>query len=155
MQLLVTGCQQGFFAVWEPNDIVVVSVKPDAALFSKILEKSAIFFQRVLLPELVAHVYTSKVLPINLFPCYCQTERDQEAIVSCSNVNCIIRTFHVTCVGLTAMPMIWKCKDCSKEDRLAAKKKRNGNENAIGDGEANRSKRTDQTIPRKPLKTIN
>ena len=32
---LVTGCQQGFFAVWESNDIVVVSVKPDAALFQK------------------------------------------------------------------------------------------------------------------------
>lgn len=58
-QLLATKADYCDFVVWTTVDFLVVRVEPDAAFLQRAEEKAKAFFQRVVLPEMVAKHFTN------------------------------------------------------------------------------------------------
>lgn len=62
-QLLVTGLQNCHFFVWTMTDYALVVVEANKKLQDEIVSKSALFFENVLLKELLAKHFTENKLP--------------------------------------------------------------------------------------------
>ena len=58
-QLLVSGLQTCDFFVWTKSDYTLVQVQTDKKIQDEIISKSSLFFQNVLLRELLAKCYTT------------------------------------------------------------------------------------------------
>lgn len=62
MQLMCTKVEYCDFAIWSPNSLTIERIIRNEVVISEIIEHSQPFFQKVILPELLAKHYTLKKL---------------------------------------------------------------------------------------------
>jgi len=108
--------------VYCPPKYAYERVLPSEACHKEIVEKSKVFFVRVILPELIAKYFSLHRVPhapndvncdnetVNV--CYCQTPR-RDPMVTCAGERCTFKEFHCRCVDLrTAPKRDWFCDQC-------------------------------------------
>ena len=77
------------------------------------------FWQKCILPEILARWYTRKchipdILPDDGCICHCR-KNDKENTVNCSNKDCPYLAFHESCLAITGpLPRTWYCPHCRK-----------------------------------------
>ena len=96
---------------------VQTKILPDKEHWNKVLPKLEKFWRICVLPEVLARWYTRRVnltrdgaLLVNAV-CYCRQDTEEDTI-KCCNPDCAILQFHLSCLGIDAMPKTWYCPKC-------------------------------------------
>lgn len=119
-QLSVAEYVQADFVVWTSGGISIHTIQQDEKFWESAVVKSSEFFIKCLLPELLAKWFTrhplncDKVLDLTNVWCYCRrTTNEKDLIVTCSNLECSIKNYHLNCLRLKSVPKKqWLCYDC-------------------------------------------
>ena len=122
-QLLVTGRLYCDFVVCtfvESTPIFFFErILPDEEHWGIVVPKLTKVWRMCILPELVSRWYTRNQHMINVIPptdpnglCYCR-KKSNEATLDCSNINCVIKSFHYSCLQICdPIPKTWYCPNC-------------------------------------------
>ena len=92
---------------------------PDPDRWEKVVPKLTEFWQKCILPEILARWYTRKchipdILPDDGGICY-RRKNDKENTVNCSNKDSSYLAFHQSCLAITGpLPRTWYCPHCRK-----------------------------------------
>ena len=101
------------------NQLKLVSqrILPDKDHWNRVLPKLHKFWRICVLPEVLGRWYTRRenvtvdgALLADAV-CYCRQETVQET-VDCCNPNCPIQRFHLSCLGIDAIPITRYCPNC-------------------------------------------
>ena len=131
LQMYCCNAAVGDFVVWRKGEILIERIEYDAMFMESVIHKTAAFFYKLVLPELVGKVLTrDKVAEITgkssetaisndqqFLECWCYCKRPEsfDDMVGCDNPNCEIGWYHLSCLGITAddLPDSWICPQCS------------------------------------------
>ena len=125
LQLAVTQCNFCDFVVWLKDSIHIERIHYDSAFFLSHLPRVTDFFKKCVLPELLSKWFTlghggksKEVTAITASPqlaCFCQ-EPIVDGMVKCNAEHCVLKYYHVKCLGLKHMPnpKTYMCPSCRK-----------------------------------------
>ncbi|XP_065189567.1 sushi, von Willebrand factor type A, EGF and pentraxin domain-containing protein 1-like [Sycon ciliatum] len=143
LQMLVCKVQYCDFVVWNEGQLFVERICADTDFIREAVPGAQKFFQCAVLPELVGKWFTKtfSTLPADASSaatsaseplgaasttstadqerppefCYCKSVKAGE-VLRCSNNDCSIRLFHMTCLQLKSKPKRknWTCPECRK-----------------------------------------
>ena len=123
-QLLVTQYDYSNFFVTLINHFVCIRIELGKELFEKISRKCKLFFEKVILPELLAKFFSEPTITNATSPgkvCYCNMSKEDDDLIGCDKENCKKKWFHLKCLLITKIPKgRWFCPECQK-----AKKQKN------------------------------
>lgn len=123
LQIKVTKRAYCDFVVWHPSGLHVERITMDNEYILEAIEKAESFFARCILPELAGKWYTrhhnplTEVQPPEIHEeddgrwCVCKESKGGEMVL-CEGKNCLIKWFHMSCVGLSEAPSKWFCPTC-------------------------------------------
>ena len=117
-QLLVTKYDYCDFFVMLTNDFVCIRIEPDKELFEKTSIKCKLFFEKAMLPELLAKFFREATIsnattPGNVY--YCNMSKEEDDLIGCDDKNCQIKWFHSKCLRIIKLPKgRWFCPECRK-----------------------------------------
>ncbi|XP_070389189.1 uncharacterized protein [Dermacentor albipictus] len=124
MQMFV--CKRNYcdFVVWTQKDIFIERVMFDKEFCNEIVDKCALYFERVLLPELCFRYWTTAAEEVVVEQsagsqddkyCHCQ-QPEYGDMIRCDGKHCSGQWFHFQCVNLKRAPKSrkWFCNDCKK-----------------------------------------
>lgn len=128
-QLHVCDVDYVDFVVWTKKDLFTERIEGEPDMWTEILQKSKEFFQKAILPELIAKFYSKPLSSIpatddnsasdsNQVPvyCYCKQPEDVDDMIACDNENCKIVWFHIGCLKIKRVPKgKWFCPECRKK----------------------------------------
>ena len=129
LQLRVSEFTHAEFVVWTTQDMHIERIEADHLFFESQLKVANEFYISGILPKLLAKWHTRsnasrfKDLDITgqeLF-CYCRCGSEESLVLSCGNVDCLFKKFHLKCCGLSRRPSskkIWYCVDCRKLNKV-------------------------------------
>lgn len=119
MQMFV--CKRSYcdFVVWTQKDVFIERVMLDQELCNKIVDKCALYFERVLLPEHCFRYWTTAAEEAVVEQsagsqddkyCYCQ-QPEYGDMIRCDGKHCTRQWFHFQCVNLKRAPKSrkWYC----------------------------------------------
>ena len=120
-QLFTTELNYCYFVVCGVNSnelkLVPQKILPDQDHWSKVVPKLQKFWRICVLPEVLARWYTRRAnlsedgAPLANAVCYCRQETEEDT-VKCCNPHCAIQQFHLSCLGIDAIPKTWCCPKC-------------------------------------------
>ena len=120
-QLFTTKLNYCYFVVCavDSNELMLVPqrILPDKDHWSNVVPKLQKFWRICVLPEVLARWYTRRVnlsedgAPLANAVCYCRQETEEDT-VKCCNPHCAIQQFHLSCLGIDAIPKTWYCPKC-------------------------------------------
>jgi hypothetical protein len=122
-QMMLTDTTYSDFVVWTDNDIQphIERITYDSVFANDMTAKLCEFFKYAVLPELLARHFTcrpNEPSENTELWCYCRSTAVTPNTVTCSNENCAVKKFHLTCLGLKRMPKSsWMCLHCRKAQR--------------------------------------
>jgi len=101
-------------------------------MFDEIISKSKSFFEKALLPELVAKYFTEKISSEVSKEikgcCACNLPENEDDLIHCGEKECLVKKFHLKCVRVKKIPKgKWFCSDCKGKrnvKKLERKKKK-------------------------------
>lgn len=137
LQLGVSEFTHADFVVQTTQDIHLERIEADHLFIESQLKVSNEFYISGILPELLDEWHTrsnarwSKDLDISgqeLF-CCCRCGNEESLLLSCGNVHCIFKKFHLKCCDLSTRPSskkIWYCVDCRRLNKV-----NNASENTV------------------------
>lgn len=111
--MAITKTQFCDFVVWSPsNALFVERIDFDQEFWYYNSEKSRLFHQKIILPELLGKFFTTNSDKSMLY-CVCKSADDGSPMICCDNENCDIKWFHFKCVNLKETPYdLWLCPNC-------------------------------------------
>ena len=132
LQMYVAKAAFCIFAVYTNVDLVHVTVLPNVSIIEKLLIKAKLYFCEVVLPQVLAKHFTEPNLVAlvtsnnNMKPCVCGETRNESEypVVSCANVDCIVKIFHKQCVPTKVFRKGWLCSHCCAQSNKAKAKAR-------------------------------
>ena len=90
-QLLVTQYDYSNFFVTLINHFVCIRIELGKELFEKISRKCKLFFEKVILPELLAKFFSEPTITNATSPgkvCYCNMSKEDDDLIGCDKENC-------------------------------------------------------------------
>ena len=126
LQMHVTRSSYCDLVVWHPTDLHIQRIKYEVDQLMVCLPKAEQFFKLCILPELLGKWYTRshEIVAVSSVHssteseeddgswCYCKESKGGE-MVSCEHKSCPIKWFHLSCLGMTAVPVgRWLCPSC-------------------------------------------
>ncbi|XP_066930891.1 uncharacterized protein [Clytia hemisphaerica] len=139
LQMLITGIPRSYFIVYSPTVSLIQEIFIDPDFLNEKVPISKQFYVNVILPELTSKWYSRKYSDIPEFAientssvaendsedlcCTCNREVNEDIIV-CGDKSCVVRVYHLKCVGLDSAPKRkWFCPYCSKKKTRKSKTK--------------------------------
>jgi len=119
LEMLATSTTFCDFFVWTPTEFLTVRIYIDREFLGKVLQQCDIFWQHVILKELLTRRFESEVICDDI-------PEDGEKCSVCSDDNnymmkckTCLRFFHPKCAGRKTMakPGTWNCKQCRKNKK--------------------------------------
>ena len=89
------------------NDFLCITIEPDKQLFEKLSRKCKLFFEKAILPELLAKCFSEATITNGKRlgkMCYCNMSEEGDDLVCCDNKNCQIKWFHLKCLRIIKIP---------------------------------------------------
>ena len=126
-QLFATGKNYCDLVVCSVSDyrkakITVERIRPDLEHWNSVVPKLSQFWRYCILPEILGRWFTHK-RDIDLQPAtctdiyFCKSALDSP-VATCTSQACPIRTFHLLCLKINAVPANWLCPLCLKSSKL-------------------------------------
>ena len=84
-----------------------VRIGPDKELIEKISIKCKLFFEKAILPEFLAKLFSKSTIT-NAASLervyYCTMSEKEDDLIGCDDINCQIKRFHLKCLRITKIP---------------------------------------------------
>lgn len=118
-QMFMTNTLYSDFVIWtdDSEKLHVERISFHGEFIVDVLKGLTSFFKMRILQELVARRTLNPLTDSseNQVWCYCRSSGVTNDMIQCSNENCKIVKFHITCLGLKRKPKApWNCLDCRK-----------------------------------------
>ena len=112
-------------------DFIVFAVSKGASksFQQRIFPDNEHWVTHCILSEILGRWYTRKMSlekELGLLPkgnCYCR-KTSNEPMATCSNPDCSIKCFHLTCLSIQHVPKKWLCPNCRKRPKFAGGSKK-------------------------------
>ena len=132
LQMLLTNAKAGYFFVYSKESSLCQLIIFDDAFLAEKVPIAEKFFVYGILPELLGKWHSrTHIAPPSIKEkansseniCTCQNQNNISATVNCSDKSCIIKTYHLVCLGLETKPKgKWFCPYCSRKKTRGKKK---------------------------------
>ena len=134
LQMLISNIPICYFIVYNGEASLIEKIYVDKEFLTENLNKARDFFILAILPELLAKWYSrnhntfvniGELKQSNNFETICTCGEIKESIIiKCFDLTCVIKTYHLNCLGLTSKPIgKWFCPYCCHKKTRIKKKK--------------------------------
>ena len=132
--MLMSNIPICYFIVYGGQTSLIKQIHVDMEFLAENVNKAKTFFTLAILPELLAKWYSRDHIT---FPdiettkentnieetCTCG-ENKEGVKIECSDSTCVVKSYHLTCLGLTNKPKgKWFCPYCSRKKSRGKKRK--------------------------------